>query len=36
LIWRYAGELIHRFGIDGPILPYYGRVALPCSRSRLR
>ncbi|WP_233261853.1 TIGR02269 family lipoprotein [Vitiosangium sp. GDMCC 1.1324] len=29
-IWRYAGELIHRFGIDGPILPYYGRVALPC------
>ena len=30
-IWRYAGELIHRFDIDGPILPYYGRVALPCS-----
>jgi uncharacterized lipoprotein (TIGR02269 family) len=29
-IWRHAGELLHRFNINGPILPYYGRVALAC------
>lgn len=29
-IWRYAGELLYRFRINGPIIPYYGRVALAC------
>jgi uncharacterized lipoprotein (TIGR02269 family) len=24
-IWLYAGELIHRFGLYGPVIPYYRR-----------
>jgi uncharacterized lipoprotein (TIGR02269 family) len=24
-IWRYAGELIHRFALYGPVFPYYRR-----------
>ena len=29
-VWRYAGELLYRFRINGPIIPYYGRVAWAC------
>lgn len=31
-IWRFAGELLHRFNINGPIVPYYGRVMISCHR----